>query len=513
MRYTKSDLTVIIPTIDSRVELLSSLLIHLSTTKIEQVIIVWDSASPRPELPNCNFTLTLVEHDKNRGLSAARNTGISKLTTSLGMFIDDDIRPDSDFVDLIVDFHNQHPETRTTTLSKVTWQGTEYQNAITSWFEEFGNWSVFSTTESGAIMPTFAGGFTSFKKEALADIKFNERFTSYGCEDIEFGQRFFKEGGKQIYLPELVGRHYKLLTAQTFAADCLGSGFSNYIFFTLWPNDYHCINTMKASFTTNITVDDCEQTIMKMKEFEHNIENSILVAPIISYLGNVCDISGFRNGIVTDYPNIKFYPELTLENNLAKVLFQYNECKPAMLLLAIEFPKNSLILEHWYKHRANWNVLKALLTFHSLPITIKDNVLYETLKIFQHATPRIQSDIQKTLIEVSTAENICIPKVISDYKIAISNTQFDMREAYALAVLSVQKKDYATALEIALNILAEQNSHVGSWLIAANYVEDKALRQFFFTKAEHYLKFRPKSEQIKRQEEMSKLKGLLFNDK
>lgn len=507
MQYQTSDLTVIIPTIKSRKRLLEKLIKHLQKTKISNIIIVWDCGSTPPNLKHTFKNLTIVSHTKNRGLSAARNSGLNRLETKLGMFIDDDIIPDFNFVDKIVSFHNRHPEKMTTTLSQVTWRDTEFENAITTWFEEFGNWSMFSTTHPGSIMPIFSGGFTSFKRDGFISIRFNEKFTRYGCEDIEFGQRFFKLGGKQVYLPELQGLHYKKLTISSFSQDCIGSGYSNYVYFKLWPNDHQCIGTMKASFSTNMSIDDCKDSIVKISQFERNSINSDVIAPVISYISNVSGVTGFRKALLEDFPDIKIQPNLCFEENLSQIIDKNNLCKPALLLLAIEFPKNKRVRKYWQKHKSVWAILKAVLLSHC----DNSNELQDAIEsVFIASSPRIQLDIKQSLVD---SRGQIVSPLIESYPVSLKPARYDIRLLYSLAEHHIKHNKYDDALKIAMDILTQQPNHVGAWLIAAQLSENILTKRFFLSNAEKYLKFRPLTEQNYREKEISRLNKELNSGK
>jgi GT2 family glycosyltransferase len=236
--YSRADLSIVIPTLGRDTALLDQILARLQAEQLSTVV-VWDGH--RPPSPDEDAAIrqrgaTLVVHDQNRGLSAGRNTGAQAITTALGMFIDDDIVPAAGFAQAVVDFHNQHPDLLSMMMGCVTWRGGPYQSALTEWFETRGNWNVFHNVPEGRPHANFMGGFTSFKTAALDDLKFNEGFVRYGCEDVEFGYRFFARGGTLLSWPRVLGVHVKQLSPADYLRDHLGAGYSRGVLIQRQPD-------------------------------------------------------------------------------------------------------------------------------------------------------------------------------------------------------------------------------------------------------------------------------------
>lgn len=240
--FSSIDLTFIIPTIGGDLPLLSQV---IQAIKAEDaavtVLVVWDgrqalNAQAREQMLQHGAS-QVIEHQYNRGLSAARNTGVDHSLTRLSMFIDDDILPQSGLVAQLLAFHNAHPAPLQAVMGKVTWEGTGFANRITRWNETKGNWNVFSTTVSGARFSNFMGGFTSFKTDTFRTLRFDESFKKYGCEDTEFGLRFFGLGGELVFIAEIIGEHHKIVTAASYCREHLAAGYSKALLATLQPDD------------------------------------------------------------------------------------------------------------------------------------------------------------------------------------------------------------------------------------------------------------------------------------
>lgn len=241
-----TDLTFIIPTIGGDLKVLSKVIRAIKADAAQvHVLVVWDGRQPLESAARSQMlqdgAAQVIEHAENRGLSAARNTGVDHCHTPLAMFVDDDIVPQSGIVAQLLAFHNTHPGPLQAVMGKVTWQGTSFANRITRWNESKGNWNVFTTTASGARFSNFMGGFTSFKTAAFRAIRFDESFKKYGCEDTEFGLRFFGRGGELVFIAEIVGQHHKAVSANSYCREHLAAGYSKALLATLHPDD--CFQT------------------------------------------------------------------------------------------------------------------------------------------------------------------------------------------------------------------------------------------------------------------------------
>nr|WP_225740735.1 glycosyltransferase [Pseudoalteromonas peptidolytica] len=241
--YKAGDITVVIPTIGKDKKRLLMLLKHLrATSKDIKIHIVWDgNASPSYDFifkVKSEFNCMVITHESNKGLSAARNTGLDNICTKIGMFIDDDIFPDPNWCQRVISFHNEYKSEMSALVGKVTWEGTNFKNRLTEWYEEFGAWSIFNGSKNLTKLSNFCGGFTSFKTSFFKCLKFNEEFTKYGCEDIEFGVRFFPMGGVLYLDSHLVGRHFKNLSLEGYIEEHIAAGYSKGLLAHLHPDDF-----------------------------------------------------------------------------------------------------------------------------------------------------------------------------------------------------------------------------------------------------------------------------------
>lgn len=101
--------SVVIPTYNRPDFLTTAVRSVLDQTFEDFECVVVDDGSDRfPDLPE-DERLSVIHHDKNRGVSAARNTGIRETSAPLLAFLDDDDRWRSEKLERQVEFFREHP--------------------------------------------------------------------------------------------------------------------------------------------------------------------------------------------------------------------------------------------------------------------------------------------------------------------------------------------------------------------------------------------------------------------
>jgi glycosyltransferase involved in cell wall biosynthesis len=156
------------------------------------------------------FTLVAIEHEVNRGRSAARNTAVRAASGDLIVFVDDDMRCEPDLLEVYVAFHERRPD------------AVAIGSAMTA--PELGHATVYSYLDEmgvhrlapGSRVPAryFVTNNSSVARQPLLDVGlFDESFRRYGFEDTELAFRLEDEAGLEFhYCAEAVAYH---LHAQT----------------------------------------------------------------------------------------------------------------------------------------------------------------------------------------------------------------------------------------------------------------------------------------------------------
>jgi hypothetical protein len=237
--FGPEDLTLIIPSVAGREGYLLRTLGCLATDpEVRHVVVVWDST--QPVSPSVIEAMQphwrLIAHERNRGSGAARNSGASRIETALGMYLDDDIVPSLGFLRHHLEFHSMEPATDVFAVGRVTWAGTDAENALTRWRETHGDWRPFNATPDKAPFPFFPSGFTSFKREAARKYSFNETFTQWGYEDTEVGHRLERAGGGVVFLRDCIGLHIKQCEVTSYDREQQAFGFNRAYGVTLYPD-------------------------------------------------------------------------------------------------------------------------------------------------------------------------------------------------------------------------------------------------------------------------------------
>ncbi|MBU2098994.1 MAG: glycosyltransferase [Gammaproteobacteria bacterium] len=304
-----SDLTFIIPTIGGDLKVLSQVIQAIKAEAAQvKVVVVWDGRQPLAAQTRSQMlqdgAVKVIEHAENRGLSAARNTGIDHCQTSLAMFVDDDIVPQSGIVAQLLAFHNAHPAPLQAVMGKVTWEGTDFANRITRWNETKGNWNVFHTTVSGARFSNFMGGFTSFKTAAFRAIRFDESFKKYGCEDTEFGLRFFGLGGELVFIAEIVGEHHKAVSATSYCREHLAAGYSKALLAFLHPDDCFQIGYFRTAMSRHYSPAFFDGLCVAADALntDDDATNDTELADLLAMLTSCAMLSGYARYFREQYP-------------------------------------------------------------------------------------------------------------------------------------------------------------------------------------------------------------------
>jgi len=347
-KYNITDLTVVIPTIGNELSRLLRLLKHLrSANELIEICVVWDGHKPPTTefitKVECLYHCIIIVHNSNKGLSAARNTGLDHIHTKLGIFIDDDIFPDPEWHEHVLSFHNKYTNEEEALVGRVTWEKTDFENSLTRWYEEAGGWSIFKSPRNLTELSNFCGGFTSFKTIFFKSIKFNEEFTRYGCEDIEFGIRFFSNGGSLYLSSKFIGRHYKVLTLERYIDEHISAGFSKGLLAHLHPDDFfdHSFHKQACEKKEQVNFINHLSEIIKFIDCREIGGFNADYSALMGVLTNACLLHGYfkffkldvfeRDDFLINKNNKKAYIPYALSSSLSEVLAD-NDLEPIKVM-------------------------------------------------------------------------------------------------------------------------------------------------------------------------------------
>ncbi len=197
------ELSVLIPTYNRR-EILRRCLRSLSRQTLApekyEVIVIDDGSTDRTEEMLAAFQMDSSlrwQHISHTGPSGARNRGLEMAKGEFVVFVDSDLIVVPEFLASHLEAHRAKPQSKLVVHGPVihttNLDNPQAKQKLTDYSRAF-----------------FATGNASI---ALSELKaaglFDEEFTEYGWEDLEFGRRLRKRKVTAAREPKAIGYHYK----------------------------------------------------------------------------------------------------------------------------------------------------------------------------------------------------------------------------------------------------------------------------------------------------------------
>lgn len=146
---------------------------------------------------------------ETKGIAIQRNLGIKTATGDLIAFIDDDCIPVNDWIKLMCEYHEMHPECGAIGGNILNKNENSYIAHVTQ-IVSFSN-----KNDSEHYVFALATGNVSYKSNALNSIGlFDETLET--CEDIELCYRLNQNNYKQLHVPEIAVWHDHYTTLKPF---------------------------------------------------------------------------------------------------------------------------------------------------------------------------------------------------------------------------------------------------------------------------------------------------------
>ena len=158
-----------------------------------------------------DFPIRILSHEFNKGLSAARNTGIKNSHGKILIFIDADMTVDENYIENHVNFHNNKH------VIGIVGNITAGENVLMDKYQKYLYKSRRGFKKFNPKFPlpyyTFLFNNTSIKREAIDNCgMFDENIKIYGGEDTEFAFRVSQKYPKNLFYcnaATAVHNHYR----------------------------------------------------------------------------------------------------------------------------------------------------------------------------------------------------------------------------------------------------------------------------------------------------------------
>ncbi len=160
------------------------------------------------------------EHPENRGLAAARNTGLKAAQGRLVLFINDDTYPEPDLLEQHRQAHERHGNARVAILGHIAFAPEHAERILSQALHQYNLLFPLVGTREGVPygFDHFVTANLSVARQAFVSGKvwFDETFRRYGCEDIEVGYRLWQCGYRVYYHPQAKVIHDHRLTVYDY---------------------------------------------------------------------------------------------------------------------------------------------------------------------------------------------------------------------------------------------------------------------------------------------------------
>lgn len=210
---TPLSISIVIPTYNEPERLLAavqSLALQDYPPQALEIIAVDDASSafdPGPYQEAAEpFSLRIIRHATNQGRARARNTGIRTASGEVVLFLDSDMTVEPGFLRAHAQAHRQ---AGTVAIGHIRFGAQIPVNCLTRYLDSRG---VHRLKEGEAVpFKCFVAGNSSVRRDQLLHVGlFDERFTTYGGEDLELGYRLHQDGAVFRFASQARSLHHHL---------------------------------------------------------------------------------------------------------------------------------------------------------------------------------------------------------------------------------------------------------------------------------------------------------------
>lgn len=183
--------------------------------------------------------IEFLAHKKNRGLAAARNTAISAAQGKYLLFINDDTYPEPGMLEAHVRFLDDMDDPNLASLGRIEFIEPIRNLAVSESIEHYNMLFPYNGIRMDRTydFDYFVTGNVAVGRHLFVDhdLKFNETFERYGCEDIELGLRLWQQGMRVHFNPKAVAQHEHLMSAAAYYRREVANAFNQVMFIAMHP--------------------------------------------------------------------------------------------------------------------------------------------------------------------------------------------------------------------------------------------------------------------------------------
>jgi glycosyltransferase involved in cell wall biosynthesis len=184
--------------------------------------------------------------EENRSICAARNLGAKESSGKIVLFMDDDVLPQMDYIEKILEVYEEYPDAIGVQGSTNLYEGSVLGNAVNKvlflFYTEKNRCGVhagglsFPSPLTGVIRSQWLSGInSSYKKEILKDFEWDENLKGYSLfDDADISYRILKRYPNSLYTTPHARIFHKfspIARTNTKKSACVNVAYSTYFFF------------------------------------------------------------------------------------------------------------------------------------------------------------------------------------------------------------------------------------------------------------------------------------------
>lgn len=181
--------------------------------------------------------ITIIHHKQNKGLSAARNSGIKKSTSSLVAFLDGDMAVKEDWLESYLSFFNKN-------IVAVMGDNIPPKDAILNpiekyYFSKARGARQFRSGSEISFQYMLYGNAMIKRKVLIKCGMFDEKINKYGGEDTDLSIRIWEKYPNQfVYSKKSSSTHFQRRTLEEFCNQMKAYGENNFLLLSERYPDY-----------------------------------------------------------------------------------------------------------------------------------------------------------------------------------------------------------------------------------------------------------------------------------